>query len=291
MHADRAAEPAVLRYAAFTRTPDGGNPAGVVLDAGDLTAERMLAIAAEVGYSETAFLWPRDSEPGNARAFDVRYFSPTIEVPFCGHATIASGVALAERDGPGALVFHTPSGEVPVETAALEDGRMAATLTSVEPYVADVSHDDVVEALAALHWTEDELDPLLPPHIAYAGVRHLILGAATRGRLADLDYEFEALKRLMIAHDLTTVDLVWRESERRFHARNPFPVGGVVEDPATGAAAAALGAYLRTLDLVSVPARITIAQGEDMGRPSELIVDISAESSAIRVTGRAVAIP
>lgn len=59
MHADRAAEPAVLRYAAFTRTPDGGNPAGVVLDAGDLTAERMLAIAAEVGYSETAFLWPR----------------------------------------------------------------------------------------------------------------------------------------------------------------------------------------------------------------------------------------
>ena len=111
---------------------------------------------------------------------------------------------------------------------------------------------------------------------------HLILGAATRGRLADLDYEFEALKRLMIAHDLTTVDLVWRELERRFHARNPFPVGGVVEDPATGAAAAALGAYLRTLDLVSVPARITIAQGEDMGRPSELIVDISAESSAIR---------
>ena len=94
----------------------------------------------------------------------------------------------------------------------------------------------------------------------------------------------------MIAHDLTTVDLVWRESERRFHARNPFPVGGVVEDPATGAAAAALGAYLRTLALVSVPARVTIAQGEDMGRPSELIVEISAERSAIRVTGRAVAI-
>ncbi len=291
MHADRAAGPAVLRYAAFTGTPDGGNPAGVVLDAGELTAERMLAIAAEVGYSETAFLWPRGSEPGDARAFDLRYFSPTIEVPFCGHATIASGVALADRDGPGLLAFHTASGVVPVETSLLEDGHVAATLTSVEPYVADASRDDVAEVLAALHWSEDELDPLLPPRIAYAGVRHLILGAATRGRLADLAYDFEALKRFMTARDLTTVDLVWRESEERFHARNPFPVGGVVEDPATGAAAAALGAYLRALELVSLPARITIAQGDDMGRPSELIVDISAEQAAIRVTGRAVAIP
>jgi len=291
MAADRVVTPAVLRYAAFTGRPDGGNPAGVVLEASGLTAERMLAIAAEVGYSETAFLWPRSSDAGAARAFDVRYFSPTIEVPFCGHATIASGVALAERDGPGMLVFHTASGAVPVETSVFEDGKFAATLTSVVPYVADVARDDVAEALAALHWNENELDPRLPPRIAYAGVRHLILGAATRSRLADLAYDFDALKRFMTAHDLTTVDLVWRESEYGFHARNPFPVGGVVEDPATGAAAAALGAYLSALALVSLPARVTIAQGEDMGRPSELVVDISAEQAAIRVTGRAVAIP
>ena len=291
MDADQAAAPEVLRYAAFAATPDGGNPAGVVLDATGLTAERMLSIAAEVGYSETAFLWARGVDPGGVRVFDVRYFSPAIEVAFCGHATIASGVALAARDGPGMLAFHTASGVVPVETSVLEDGTVAATLTSVEPYVAGVARDDVAEALAALHWNEDELDPRLPPRIAYAGVRHLILGAATRARLADLAYDFEALKRFMTARDLTTVDLVWRESESRVHARNPFPVGGVVEDPATGAAAAALGAYLRALELVSLPARLTILQGEDMGRPSELIVDISAEQAAIRVTGRAVEIP
>ena len=74
----------------------------------------------------------------------------------------------------------------------------------------------------------------------------------------------------MLAHDLTTVDLVYREDETTFHARNPFPVGGVVEDPATGAAAAAFGAYLRELGLITPPATITVHQGVDMGRPSLL---------------------
>ena len=90
------AEAEVLRYSAFTETPEGGNPAGVVLDATGLDDERMLAIAAELGYSETAFLLPR-----GGGEFDVRYFSPVAEVPFCGHATIAAGVAHADRHGPG----------------------------------------------------------------------------------------------------------------------------------------------------------------------------------------------
>ena len=68
---------------------------------------------------------------------------------------------------------------------------------------------------------------------AYAGAWHLVLAAATRSRLAALDYDFERLKSLMLANDLTTLQLVWRESEHGFQSRNPFPVGGVVEDPAT----------------------------------------------------------
>src|SRR4051794_11392731 len=84
----------ILRYAAFTDSPDGGNPAGVVLDATELSDAEMQQIAKDVGYSETAFVVPRaDGE------YDVRYFSPEAEVPFCGHATIATGVALAERHG------------------------------------------------------------------------------------------------------------------------------------------------------------------------------------------------
>ena len=107
----------VLRYAAFTTTPEGGNPAGVVLDAADLDDEAMQAIAADVGYSETAFLTgPAAVSPGTdpgARHFVVRYFSPLAEVPFCGHATIATGVAHAERHGPQDLAGQPARGRSP----------------------------------------------------------------------------------------------------------------------------------------------------------------------------------
>jgi PhzF family phenazine biosynthesis protein len=99
----------VLRYAAFTRDPSGGNPAGVVLDADGATDAAMQRLAADVGYSETAFLVPRADG-----AFDVRYFSPVAEVPFCGHATIAAAVAHADRHGAGLLRLHTRAGQVDV---------------------------------------------------------------------------------------------------------------------------------------------------------------------------------
>ena len=116
-----------------------------------------------------------------------------------------------------------------------------------------------------------------------------MIAAATRQRLAALDYDFDRLATLMAAREWTTIQLVWREAETRFHARNPFPPGGVVEDPATGAAAAALGAYLRDLKLVPLPATVTIHQGEDLGRPGQLVVDIR-DRAEIEVTGTAVAI-
>jgi PhzF family phenazine biosynthesis protein len=115
-----------------------------------------------------------------------------------------------------------------------------------------------------------------------------VLAAASRERLAALDYDFDRLGRLMAERDWTTVQLVWRASADVFHARNPFPPGGVVEDPATGAAAAALGAYLRVLGLVDAPTTVTVHQGEDLGRPSRLTVDIPAEGP-ITVSGHAVA--
>ncbi|KAB1907211.1 PhzF family phenazine biosynthesis protein [Micromonospora sp. AMSO31t] len=275
----------VLRYAAFTTDPAAGNPAGVVLDAGALTGPEMQAIAADVGYSETAFLTA--AGPGE---FDVRYFSPQAEVPFCGHATIASAVAVAERAGTGDLVFRTPAGVVPVATARDTDGRPTATLTSVAPSDAPATPDDLAEALAALGWAAADLDPSLPPRVAYAGAHHLILGAATRERLAALDYDFDRLRDLMLRRGWTTVALVWRAAGTRFDVRNPFPVGGVVEDPATGAAAAALGGYLRTHGLVQPPTTLHLHQGADLGRPGLLVVDVPA-TGGIRVTGNAVVMP
>jgi PhzF family phenazine biosynthesis protein len=256
-----------------------------VLGADGLTAEQMLATAAEVGFSETAFLVPRGDR------FDVRYFSPRAEVSFCGHATIASAVAWAERHGPGRLLLDTPAGEVAVVTRTGDDGAVRATLTSVAPRTVALGDDDLRALLAALRWSDTDLDPALPPRVAYAGAWHPVLAAATRDRLRALDYDVDALAALMDAREWTTVDLVWREGPTTFHARNPFPPGGVVEDPATGAAAAALGAYLREGEHVEVPATVTVFQGADMGRPGVLEVGIPAgPSSGIDVTGTAVAL-
>ncbi|WUH95595.1 PhzF family phenazine biosynthesis protein [Streptomyces sp. NBC_00433] len=276
----------ILHYTAFSADPAGGNPAGVVLDASGFDEERMLAVAAGLGYSESAFLTERTGEG----AYTIRYFSPKAEVPFCGHATVAAAVALAERGGPGELVFATAAGTVPVSVAR-EGGELRATLTSVEPHVEDADPADVAEALAALGWAAADLDPALPPRIAYAGARHLVLAAATRARLADLDYDFARLEALMHGLDLTTVQLVWRESDRTFHVRDPFPVGGVVEDPATGAAAAAFGAYARDLALVPSDAVLTLHQGTDMGRPGTLTVELRPGDPRVRVSGTATRLP
>ncbi len=276
----------ILRYSAFTVVPEGGNPAGVVLDATGATDAEMQRVAADVGYSETAFLLP-----GEAERVGVRYFSPKAEVPFCGHATIALAVAYAERRGPGTLRLDTPAGPVDVSTVA-EDGRVSATLTSVVPRTKELAPDDLAAILGALRWTAAELDPALPPRVAFAGVWHPIVAAARRERLAALDYDVEALGELMARRGWTTVDLVHRETATLFHARNPFPPGGVVEDPATGAAAAAFGGYLRELGLVTPPATVTVRQGEDMGRPSVLTVGIPpGPRTGIAVTGTAVPLP
>ncbi|MEV7000898.1 PhzF family phenazine biosynthesis isomerase [Streptomyces sp. NPDC093982] len=279
-------QPEVLRYTAFAGTPDGGNPAGVVLDAAGLGDNDMLAIAADLGYSESAFLTaPPEGLVGQAgRAYTIRYFSPKAEVPFCGHATVATAVALAERIGSGELVFVTRAGTVPVEVTE-EGGTIRATLTSVEPHIEEIGEADLAEALAALDWPAADLDPAFLPRIAFAGARHLVLAAATRARLADLRYDFTRLEALMHRLDLTTVQLVWRESPTVFHVRDPFPVGGVVEDPATGAAAAAFGAYARELGLVDQDAVLTLHQGADLGRPGELTVTLRAGDPRIRVSG------
>jgi PhzF family phenazine biosynthesis protein len=197
---------------------------------------------------------------------------------------VATAVALAERIGPGELVFSTAAGTVPV----VVDEGMRATLTSVEPHVEEAG--DISEVLDILGWRADQLDPALPPSIAYAGARHLVVSTSTRQRLADLDYDFDRLLAYMLERDLTTLQLVWRESATTFHVRDPFPVGGVVEDPATGAAAAAFGAYLRSQGIVEAPVTLTLLQGYDLGRPSQIQVELRTEDNRVRVSGNAVPI-
>lgn len=272
------------RLAAFTTRPEGGNPAGVWVDDALPDPATMQRIARAVGFSETAFV-----APASGLRRTIRYYSPEAEVSFCGHATIATGVLLGELDGDGVYRLSTTVGEVPVAVSTRDSVR-EASLTSVEPRQTPVPAPLLAGALAALGWTPDDLDPAITPRRAYAGAWHLVLAVAELATLAALDYDFDRLASLMRDDGLTTLQLVWRESAELFHARNPFPVGGVVEDPATGAAAAALGGYLRDAGLLTPPARLHIRQGEAMGRPSLLRVDVPA-TGGIVVTGTAVRIP
>jgi len=280
--------PELLRLAAFTTDPSGGNPAGVWLGDAFPPDDEMQAIAAAVGYSETAFLVPDPAAGHDLMARRVRYFSQVAEVAFCGHATIAAGVALAPRTGPGRYRLTTNEGEVPLDVQRAEDGGHVATLTSVDPRVDTASPMLLSEALGALDWTERVLDPALPPEVAYAGVSHLILAVSSYAALAGMRYDFERMRAAMLAAGMTTIQIVWREARDRYRARDPFPVGGVVEDPATGAAAAALGAYLRAHDELPPDGRLTVLQGVEMGRPSRLQVEVPGPTGGIRVSGRAV---
>ena len=271
----------LYRLAAFSSTPEGGNPAGVWIAETLPDPRVMQQIAAEVGYSETAFV-----APARGRDRTVRYYSPAVEIPFCGHATIATGVVLGQAEGDGTYRLATAVGVVPV-TVRTRDGIREASLLSVAPRHIPATDALVAEALSALGWNPSDLDDAIPPARAYAGAWHLVLAITQAHRLAQLNYDFERLRVLMLRDGLTTLQLIWRERSDVFHARNPFPVGGVVEDPATGAAAAALGGYLRDAKLIVTPTTILIRQGEVMGRPSRLTVEIPATGGII-VTGTAV---
>lgn len=270
----------LYHLAAFTEGDTGGNPAGVWIGDELPDAATMQQIAADVGASETAFVAPA---AGPRRT--VRYFSPETEVTFCGHATIASGVTLGLNNGPGTYSFDTPAGEVAV-TAEHRDGAMEASLRSVATRHEAIPDGLLAEALDQLGWSCDDLDPSLPPVKAWAGAWHYVIAVTNRQTLTNLDYDFEGLKALMQREGLTTLQLVWREVEHLFHSRNPFPVGGVAEDPATGAAAAALGGYLRDAGLMAAPFEFEILQGESIGMPSRIFVNVPVDGGII-VRGRA----
>ena len=269
----------ILKIAAFSYQGKGGNPAGVVLSDTMPHAEEMQKIAAEVGYSETAFLVKQDA------GWRVRYFAPAMEVPFCGHATIASGAALGERFGEGNYKLFLNQGEISVRAERSVDGNFTATLQSPETWSKEAPGEYVDKVLAAFNLNKDDLDPQFPVRFAFAGAKHLIIAVKDRKTLADMSYQFDVVKSLMADEDLVTISILWRESDEIFHSRNAFASGGVYEDPATGAAAAALAGYLRDINWRGKKS-FTILQGEDMGVPSRLLVQYSSKTGeSISVSG------
>jgi len=269
----------ILRLAAFSYNNEGGNPAGVVICNEMPSETEMLAIAKQVGYSETAFLTQIND------GWRVRYFAPEMEVPFCGHATIASGAVLGEIFGEGVYKLFINQGEITVSVSKSDKGVFIATLQSPNTWSETAPKEYVEKLLKEFSLTIADIDTNYPVHFAFAGAKHLIVVLKDRKKLAEMSYHFERVKALMQQEGLTTINLLWVESSHRFHSRNPFPPGGVYEDPATGAAAAALAGYLRDIGWQG-ESSFEILQGEDMGCPSRLFVQYTMnKGESIKVSG------
>jgi PhzF family phenazine biosynthesis protein len=274
--------PGLLRIAAFSDGERGGNPAGVSIADRHPGEADMRRIAAEVGYSETVFAMPYADARGDA--WRVRYFSPESEVPFCGHATIALGAALAGRCGDGVFRLQLNQAEITVE-GWREQGKTLAALQSPPTRSAPLTGAPLAETLELFALRHDDLETEIPAARIHAGADHFALCLKTRALLAAMQYDLDAGRRLMNREGLITILLGWAETPRRFHTRNPFASGGVYEDPATGAATAAFGGYLRDLGWPH-GGSIEVLQGEDMGAPSRLWAEIPpAAGESIRVSG------
>ena len=268
----------VQKIAAFTDGYTGGNPAGVAIVETLPSAASMQRIAAEVGLSETVFAAP---QLGRWR---VHYFSPETEIPFCGHATIALGAALAATHGTG--LFRLALNDAEISVAARGPAPAAEATLNSPPTRSTPADDALVHAMLTLFGYErSDLDPQLPPAWAHAGADHLIVPLNTRAALAAMRYDLDEGREFMRANGLVTIALIYREFAQRFHARNAFASGGVYEDPATGAAAAALAGYLRDSGWPHGGA-IEIIQGEDSGTRSRIYVELTeARGSSVRVRG------
>lgn len=273
------------RVSAFSHNGVGGNPAGVaVLDTMPSSAE-MLTIAKQIGYSETAFIHPHQG------SWRVRYFAPEMEVPFCGHATIATGFVLGEMNGVGDYQLILNDGSINVSVSKNKDdsssNSITVSLTSPATFSEPAPTEYISRLLAAFGFKYNDVDTRFPIRFASAGAKHLILVLAEKSTLIDMKYEFDEVKTLMAEQSLITIDLLWMASPNKFHSRNPFPSGGVYEDPATGAAAAALAGYLRDINW-SGDTNFEILQGETMGSPSRLLVEYRNEpGSGVNVSGQA----
>jgi PhzF family phenazine biosynthesis protein len=235
-------------------------------------------VAAEVGYSETVFAASMEDH------WRVRYFAPAVEVDFCGHATIALGAALALRQGDG--IFPLQLNNVRITVEGRRTGTtLAAALMSPTTRSHPANNDLIAEALRLFGLSAEALDRRIPPAIAHAGADHLVLALRSRTLLKAMRYDFAAGRTLALRESIGTFSLIHAEGPQLFHARNPFPIGGVYEDPATGAAAAALAGYLRDLCWPH-NGTIEIVQGQDMGVPSRLRAELTPEPGAgIRVSG------
>ncbi|MFW6018536.1 MAG: PhzF family phenazine biosynthesis protein [Halapricum sp.] len=266
---------------AFTDEPTDGNPAGLVPEADGLEADQMGALANELGASETAFVL--DSDVADRR---LRYFTPETEVDLCGHATIASHAWLYEH-GVIEAGDHTVETDVGVLDIRVEaDGTV--WMTQNEPTVTELDVDPARVA-DALGTEADAIRAVgLPIARTSTGLPFLAVPIEYFSHLSAMEPDMRAIERLCETHDATgiyvfTFDTL--EGESTLHGRMFAPGAGVEEDPVTGTASGAVGAYLAHQGALEDTTAMTFEQGHFLNRPGTVSVSVDPE---VTVGGRAV---
>jgi len=264
---------------AFTDQPFGGNPAGVVLLDSDTfpQEELMLKIAAELRYSETAFI-----KRHSAQEFAIRYFTPKAEVELCGHATIASFFLLHQKGlALGQCLCHTQAGDLNIQVGEkvmmqMAKPRIVATLAETE---------DIYKALGVKDYC-----PTMPVQVVYAGLPDIMLPLPDVAILQSLQPDMEAISEITKRHEAISFHVfAFSDDGYTAHVRDFAPLYDIPEESATGTANASLTYYLQQCGCLGSEAECAFIQGEAMGRPSVVATRIQADGN-IFVGGTAVVV-
>jgi trans-2,3-dihydro-3-hydroxyanthranilate isomerase len=266
-----------LVYDVFTDTPFGGNPLAVIPDAGGLDDALLQKIAREFNFSETTFVYPPEDPAHQAR---VRIFTPTQEVPFAGHPTIGTAIALADLGAPGRMILELAVGPIPCEVRGGE-----ASFRTTRPLERSHLPDKALIAECLGLGVSDIRTDRVPPVIASVGLPFVFAELTGLDALARATPVTEAFRRAAARYpsDLDFAIAAYVRDAGAIRMRMFAPLDNIPEDPATGSAAAALGALLAATD--GAPVALDIAQGVEMGRPSRILVE--AGPDGVTVTGAA----
>jgi trans-2,3-dihydro-3-hydroxyanthranilate isomerase len=259
----------------FTERPLAGNQLCVVPEPpADLTPDWMQALAREIGFSETTFVTQASGD-----RYRMRIFTPGRELPFAGHPTLGTAYVLVSEDRvttPG--VQEVAAGEVPVEVdVASEVAWMRQLPARFGRELAD--RDRVARAVG---FQPADLDPGLPPQVVSTGLEQLMVAARSEDEVARAAVDTRTLTAVVEeagADGLYLFAITADGAKARYFG----PGVGVDEDPATGSAAGPLGAYLAERGAGGMPGRLLIRQGEELGRPSLLEVEVMRDGGAWRV--------
>ena len=263
----------------FAESPLAGNPLCVFEDGSGLDTTTMQALALQFNLSETTFVLPSATATA-----EVRIFTPTFEMLFAGHPTLGTAATLVDEGRIDPVAIQTTSaGEVPVEVdAATGFAWMRQLRVSFGPEVTDRASIARAAGLMA-----DDLVPGLPAVAASTGIAHLMVPVRDEAALHRAARNGAACLEVAEAADVESLYLFAVRGDGDVMARMFDKSETIGEDPATGSAAGPLGGYLSMHGLAGMPGRSVVAQGEMVGRPSFLHLDVAPEGDGwvIRVGG------